>query len=563
MASISLTVNTTDGPVTGFADSFHLRATSSAKEPQTGGLLPVNKWLGIPYAQAKRWERPQPPASWKEPKECFEFGSMFPQPPSNTEMLLSKLPGFILRTHIPVSEDSHFINVFAPGDIKEGEKLPVLVWIYGGALNNGTADRFFYDPTEWIRDGAERGQRCIVVAGNYRTNIFGFLAHDDLSASDSNGLSGNYGLYDCVAMLEWVQRNIAAFGGDPENVTAFGQSAGAFLVAHLLVSGKKLFKKAICMSGAAGTMMLRPVPLAYPAYPTILSSLSVPETASPSERLDAFRSAPWEKLLELHVKSHSFAGLSLALEEKGKGIWTESTVKRLERGEWDEWIEGVIQGTTEDEGSAFAWGMGLTSPPAFAAYLSKFPSSLRPAVAAKYLPSGSHPPAVEPVSATDFTALPGSKLIGDQIFVNPVFDQAVALSGGKEGGGNKTKTWVYRLNTGIETLLRFSPIKLGIMHAMDLPIIFNSASLWAYDKESADAKTAMALGERWFRFAMEGNPDPFWTPFTPSAPTQLLFTRAGHTENFSLAEFDKDKLELFFEGHVRETGEEVLGHTNE
>lgn len=86
---------------------------------------------------------------------------------------LSRLPGFLLRTHIPTSEGSHFVNVFAPGDVHQGEDLPVLVWVYGGALNNGDAGRFFYDPTELVRDSAARDQRCIVVTLNYRTNIFG------------------------------------------------------------------------------------------------------------------------------------------------------------------------------------------------------------------------------------------------------------------------------------------------------------------------------------------------------------------------------------------------------
>lgn len=94
-------------------------------------------------------------------------------PPHPVSRSLSRLPGFLLRTHIPTSEDSHFVNVFAPGDVHQGEDLPVLVWVYGGALNNGDAGRFFYDPTELVRDSAARDQRCIVVTLNYRTNIFG------------------------------------------------------------------------------------------------------------------------------------------------------------------------------------------------------------------------------------------------------------------------------------------------------------------------------------------------------------------------------------------------------
>lgn len=184
-------------------------------------------------------------------------------------------PGVLKREWVAQSEDSHTVNVFVPDGTKAGDKLPVLVWIYGGSLNNGSADRFLYDPTEWIRRSAADGKRFIVVTGNHRVNVFGpfslaacpllldlilgfsigFFSSPALLAQDPSGLSGNYGLYDCVAQLEWVQRNIAAFGGDAGRVTAFGESAGAFIISHLLVSGRKLFQRAIMQSAAPETMV--------------------------------------------------------------------------------------------------------------------------------------------------------------------------------------------------------------------------------------------------------------------------------------------------------------------
>ncbi|BGP10310.1 hypothetical protein JCM10049v2_006193 [Rhodotorula toruloides] len=560
MALLELTRDTRYGPVTGFADTYPLRRTSSALDPHRGsggGEDPVLKWLGIPYANAGRFERPSPPETWKEAKDCLEFGSMFPQPPSNTELLLAKLPGFLMRTHIPVSESSHFINVFAPGDLKDGEKLPVLVWIYGGALNNGTADRFFYDPTCWIRDGQKRGQRCIVVTGNYRTNIFGFCASDDLAKEDPNGLCGNYGAYDVIAMFEWVKANIANFGGDPENVTAFGQSAGAFLISHLLVSGKKLFKRAICQSGAAETMLLRPVSQAYPAYTSILESIGVPSTASATERLSALRSAPAETLLSLHNAAHSFTSLSLALEPKVEGaIWTEGTMKRFERGEWDPWVEEVILGTTEDEGTIFASAFQLTSPQAFDTYVSRFPPSLQPKIKAKYtshLPNGTYDSS-SPIALTD---MPGSQLLADQVFLHPVMDQAALLA-------RKSKVWLYRLRAPVEVIDRVAPVKLGVFHSADLPFVFNSRSLWEHEGPDADdAKTAAAVGERWMRFAIQGNPDSAWTPYKPDKPSWLAFDRAGKVSNEDLSWFEKNKVELVFAGQEKSEGEEFLGESNE
>ncbi|GAA5859341.1 hypothetical protein JCM1840_004570 [Sporobolomyces johnsonii] len=566
MPAMDLLVNTTDGPVLGFKDSFPLRATSAADEVQhgnDGGRVPILKFLGIPYAKAARFERPSAPEPWTEPKKCWEFGSMFPQPPSNTEIMLSRVPGFILRTHIPVSEESHFINVFAPGDVKEGEKLPVMVWIYGGALNNGKDSAWFYDPTEMLRSGlaASPSQRCIVVSGNYRTNIFGFCASKDLEELDAEGKCGNYGLYDVVAMFEWVQTNIARFGGDPSRVTAFGQSAGAFLISHLLVSGKKLFSKGIVQSGAATTMMMRPVEQAYPSYSTILTSASPSPSSvpsSPADRVAYLRSLPAASLLAAHTATHSFTSLSLTLEPASSpsAIWTTDTLHRLRTGAWDPWIEAVVLGTTEDEGTVFSWGMKLTTPEAFAAYVANFPASLRPKIREKYVGEAE----VEHPERPTLVEAPGSRLLSDQIFVNPVWDQAVALAGEREGKG--TKVWMYRLRTGVRRLLD-AGFGLGVMHSMDLPFVFNLATLWDEDPESKDGKTAKAIGERWLRFALEGNPDPAWQPFTRSAPSWLAFDEAGTTTNESLEWLERGKLELHFGRDDPEAGEELLGTTNE
>ncbi|GAA5991793.1 hypothetical protein JCM10908_001144 [Rhodotorula pacifica] len=584
MAS-KLLVQTAHGPVKGFADTHKLAARSTAHlDPQLGDRAPVYKWLGIPYAQAERFKRPVDPEPWKEPKECFEFGSAFPQPDSMTENLLAKMPGYLLRDHLPVSEDSHTVNVFAPGDYDPtnlDEKLPVLVWIYGGALNNGTSGKFLADPTEWIRDGAnpvegggEAPQRCIVVSGNYRTNIFGFCASEDLAEEDPQGLCGNHGLYDCVKMLEWVQSNIAHFGGDPSRVTVFGQSAGAFLISQLMVSGKELFQRAICMSGAANTMMLRPASKAYTAYSTILSALGVPPTASAAERLSALRSAPYDSLLQLHIASHSFTGLSLTLEPaNGTGIWTSDTMRRFERGERDPWIKEVVIGTTEDEGSTFAMGMGILTRPAWEAFLQRFEPEMRSKIEEKYLGvgggGGSHPEGPLPPRIA-----PGANLIADMIFVNPVWDQACVLASPhatsettSQAAAEPAKVWLYRIRTPVRAIERVAPFDLGVFHAVDLPLVFNARSLWEAQGEGEDgedAKAAKALGRRWMRFAIEGNPDPHWTPFSPSSPSWLAFAPGGHTENEDLADFEAQKLELYFAGHGKdEAGEEVLGETTE
>ncbi|GAA5842155.1 hypothetical protein JCM9279_002801 [Rhodotorula babjevae] len=602
MAPLGLAVDTQHGPVQGFADTHPLQLTSSAlAQPplEPGNRNPVLKWLAIPYAHAERFTRPTAPTPWSEPKPCLEFGTQFPQPPSNTELLLAKLPGFLMRTQIETSEHSHFVNVFAPGDIQQGEDLPVLVWVYGGALNNGDSARFFYDPTELVRDSAERNQRCIVVTLNYRTNIFGFCASQDLVDEDPQGLAGNYGLYDVVAALEWVQTNIRNFGGSPDRVTVFGQSAGAFLISHLLVSGKKLFQRAICQSGAANTMMLRPVDKAYPAYTRILTSLGVDAASStPASRLAALRAAPASTLLAEHVATHSLSGLSLALEPAGAqgAVWTQDTMKRLERGERDEWVKEVVLGVTEDEGTIFAQMLGLATWPAFSMYTSQFPPALVGRIQAHYLGGAPELPNKHPEpDSVPLAKTPGARLLADQIFVHPVLDQACALAApapssstsasssstssapapAKAAPAAPARVWLYRLRTGPSSL-RSHPVasQLGSFHSIDLPLVFNSRSLWEGEaargegrEEAArgDERTAEEVGRRWVEFAVSGEPDPSWPTFDPSSPQHLVFGHDGvtHVERVEGAT-RAERLELYFAGMADgDEGEEVLGRTDE
>ena len=142
-----------------------------------------------------------------------------------------------------LSEDCLYLNVWAPAG---AAKLPVMVWIYGGGFQAGSA-------SEPRQDGSTLATKGVVVVSmNYRLGVFGFLAHPDLTKEASSHASGNYGLLDQIAALQWVKKNIAAFGGDPDNVTIFGESAGSFSVSALMASPltKGLFQKAIGESGA-------------------------------------------------------------------------------------------------------------------------------------------------------------------------------------------------------------------------------------------------------------------------------------------------------------------------
>ena len=191
---------------------------------------------GIPYAAAPigdlRWRAPQPPAAWNTPRQATAFGPRCLQPQRRDR------PG----EAGPTSEDCLYLNVWTPS--LTGQR-PVMVWIHGGAFRIGSGSMAVYDGTRFAQGGV------VLVTLNYRLGRFGFFAHPALAAANPEDARGNYGLMDQVAALEWVKRNIAAFGGDPTNVTVFGESAGGSSVLHLLTSPKanRLFQKAIVESG--------------------------------------------------------------------------------------------------------------------------------------------------------------------------------------------------------------------------------------------------------------------------------------------------------------------------
>jgi para-nitrobenzyl esterase len=195
----------------------------------------ISEFKGIPFAAppvgALRWRAPQPASGWQGTRDASAFGPICPQP---------NLPG---RLVLPQSEDCLSLNVWTPNSAP-GAKLPVMVWIYGGSFVSGGSAFPIYDGVELAQHGV------VVVTLNYRLGWLGFFNHPALAAANP-GESGNFGLLDQIAALQWVQKNIAAFGGDPANVTIFGESAGGMSVNDLTVSpaARGLFAKAISESG--------------------------------------------------------------------------------------------------------------------------------------------------------------------------------------------------------------------------------------------------------------------------------------------------------------------------
>lgn len=201
----------------------------------------VRIFLGIPYAAPPvgplRWKAPQPETKWPGVKDATNFGSRCMQPNIYRDMHFRD-PGD--------SEDCLTLNVWTPAKNKKA-KLPVMVWIYGGGYIAGTTSEPRQDGTHLAHKGV------VVVSMNYRLGLFGFFVHPDLAAESPQHASGNYGLLDQTAALEWVKRNIKNFGGDPSNVTLFGESAGSFSVSAQMASplAQGLFQHAIGESGGA------------------------------------------------------------------------------------------------------------------------------------------------------------------------------------------------------------------------------------------------------------------------------------------------------------------------
>lgn len=201
----------------------------------------VRAFLGIPYAAPPvgkaRWTSPVPAPKWKGVRNATNFGPRCMQSPVYPDMVFRD-PG--------QSEDCLSLNVWTPAKAADA-KLPVMVWIYGGGFVSGGTSEPRQDGSTLAKQGV------VVVSMNYRLGIFGFLVHPELTAESGHGASGNYGLMDQLAALKWVQQNITGFGGDPGNVTIFGESAGSFSVSAQMTSplAKGLFHKAIGESGGA------------------------------------------------------------------------------------------------------------------------------------------------------------------------------------------------------------------------------------------------------------------------------------------------------------------------
>jgi para-nitrobenzyl esterase len=451
------TVGTTNGPVRGLAHGT------------------VDEFLGIPYAAppvgALRWRPPQPAASWSGVRDATQFAPHCPQPATPFGQA-------------SVSEDCLFLNVFTPSHKQAGSHYPVMVWIHGGALVTGESDD--YIPAELIEDGAT------VVTINYRLGALGFLAHPALA--DANGQSGDYGLMDQQAALRWVRRNIASFGGNPRNVTIFGESAGGLSTLSQVASpqARGLFERAIVESGS---------------YNLTQASLSSAEAAGEafaanagcaSQTAACLRSLPVSTILANENAAGYTPNInSEVLPETLKTAFATGNFNRVP----------IINGTNRDEWRLFVALSELEGNPVTASnYQSMISSTLAvpPAVAAVIA-------AKYPLNAFPSPSIALGAVGTDAIFACPALaiDQSVSQF---------VPTFAYEFNdeNAPENFLPPVSFPYGAAHAseiqylMDLPTAAFPGTLSAQQQQ-----LATIMKGYWANFAKRGFPSSFGTPFWP------------------------------------------------
>ena len=320
----------------------------STVPPQDG----VRSFKGLPFAQPPvgnlRWSEPQPVQKWTGVRNADKFGPACMQ-------RLSPGADYWLRGD-GMSEDCLYLNVWTPAS-SSSEKLPVLVYIFGGGFQNGDGSEPRYDGERMARKG------IVAVSVNYRTNIFGFFVHPELTRESPHHASGNYGLLDQVAALRWVQKNIAAFGGDPKRVTIAGESAGSISVSALMASplSKELFARAICESGAA-IASLPPRPLAVAEGNGVKFA-----AAAGADSLAALRRMSVQQLQEAAAQAQDIR-FSTVMD----GYFLRKTLTEIALAGEQAKVPLLAGSNTEEQGARAVLAGGEPTPETLASAIKKF-----------------------------------------------------------------------------------------------------------------------------------------------------------------------------------------------
>ncbi|MDR3510766.1 MAG: carboxylesterase family protein [Caulobacteraceae bacterium] len=461
----------------------------------------VLSFKGIPFAAPPvgdlRWRPPAAATHWDSIRQATAYGHDCMQKP---------MPGDLAPIGVEPGEDCLFLNVWRPAAAATA-KLPVMVWIHGGGFVNGGSSPAVYDGSQFARQG------IVLVSFNYRLGRFGFFAHPALSQKNPSGPLANYGLMDQIAALQWVKRNISAFGGDTRNVTVFGESAGGISV-HVLATApaaKGLFQKAIVESGGGrglvtGRRHLRTQeageqPSAEAVGLAFAKSVGI--EGEDAAALAALRQLPAEKIvsglnLATMFGSATFAGPVIdgqivvdepeALYRAGKAAHIKLMIGA------NNFDIGFFKGHTVDE---------LVAP---------FGAAATQQVLKTYDPDN-----------TGKVSAIGMRMGTDQTMIEPARFVAKTLS------SQGRSVYEYRFSYVADTMRQKYP---GAMHATEIPFVFDTLHARDGDKVTPqDEKVAQLANGYWVAFAKSGNPNgqgrPKWPAYNASHDELLEFTVGG------------------------------------
>jgi para-nitrobenzyl esterase len=471
----------------------------------SGAMTSEVVFKGIPYAAPpmgeNRWRPPAPHEPREGVQPALEYGPACIQPPWNVAFARNIAGKFgsdadLVPALGETSEDCLFLNVWS-SNLGGDEPQPVMVWIHGGSNVSGAGSEGTYDGVKLARKGV------VVVTINYRLNVFGFLAHPALSEESPRGVSGNYGLLDQIAALEWVQRNIAAFGGDPSTVTIFGESAGATDVGYLMASplAEGLFHRAISQSGGYAVADFQTVADVEARGVELIEALGI---SKDPEVLTALRNMDAGDLLAGAFKAFP-KGLNLGPSKDGWFL-PESPGHVFAAG--DQHDVPLLIGVNADE-----WTTLRFFTPDYTV------ESFRAALRWTYGSTGEQAEALYTVSSAADLQGATDRWMTDLVFVGPSTYMA---------------RWMANVpsNTYFYVFSRQLPgpggKNLGAYHAAEMAYVWDNLDLepWV-PREEYDRELAKIMSDHWVRFATTGDPNgeiqPTWLPYSPDSEYYLEF----------------------------------------
>jgi para-nitrobenzyl esterase len=462
-----------------------------------GGILQgktedgLTVYKGIPFAEPPvgdlRWRAPQPASKWEGVKQAFEYA-----------------PGPMQGGNPPSgkSEDCLYLNVWTPAK-SSSDRIPVLVWIYGGGFGAGATSERNYSGENLAKKGV------VLVSIAYRVGQLGFLAHPELSKENPNHVSGNYGLLDMMAGLQWVQKNIAAFGGDPNKITIFGESAGGIAVSMLCASplAKGLFRGAISQSGGS---FGPPRPTTFPGEN--LKRLADAELAGQAY-LDSARVSSIAELRKIDVgKLPAGRGLGMSWPIIDGWVIPDDQYKLYSTGRFND--TPILVGYNSDEGASF-------SPPRTQeAYITGVRTRYGPYEESllKAYPAGSG--TVPQKTARD--------LARDAAFGWHTWIWARLQS--KMG---KSKAFYYYFDQHPDYPVDSPQADRGSPHGQDVAYVFQHLNASNPQISKTDLEISEAMATYWTNFAKNGDPGgngvPVWPAFSDANPVVMYFNKTPHT----------------------------------